>query len=386
MKNANSDIMQYLDGMERTSHEILDSVDRLYSSYDYKKYTRQDVSIALSKEVLSLEDYAALLSPVAGEFLEQMAAKAKMETAKHFGNSVGVYTPLYLANYCENQCVYCGFNCKNKIHRAALNEEEIDQELSAIAKQGFKEILLLTGESRTKSSVEYIGKAIAIAKKYFATIGIEIYPVNSDEYAYLHKMGADYVSVYQETYCKEKYAEQHILGAKRVFPYRFNAQERALIGGMRGVCFGALLGLDDWRKDAFAVGCHAYFVQKKYPHAEISFSCPRIRPYINNSESNANGVGERQLLQVLLAYRLLMPFATINISTREKISFRDGVVGMVCNKISAGSKVGVGGHTGEEKGDEQFDISDPRGLEEVLKMLNEKGLQAVFTDSQYLVD
>lgn len=385
MTNANCDVMEYLDGMERTSHEILDNVLNLYDKYDYTKYTAQDVKLALSKDVLNLADYAALLSPVAGDFLEQMAARAKDETLKHFGNSVGVYTPLYIANYCENYCVYCGFNCMNKIHRAVLSEQEIDKELKAIADQGFKEILLLTGESRKKSNVEYIGKAVQIAKKYFATIGIEIYPLNSDEYAYLNSLGADYVSVYQETYNKEKYAEQHVFGSKRVFPYRFNAQERALIGGMRGVCFGALLGLDDWRKDAYAVGCHAYFVQKKYPHAEISFSCPRMRPYINNAENNPKDVHEKQLLQVILAYRLLMPYATINISTREQESFRDGVVGLACNKISAGSKVGVGGHSEQEKGDEQFDISDCRDVEQVNKMLEKKGLQPIFTDSQYLI-
>lgn len=385
MKNANSDIMQYLDGMEITSHEILDKVKNLYNNFDYNIYTSENVKKVLNKEILDLNDYAVLLSPVAGAFLEEMAVRAKAETFKHFGNTISLYTPLYIANYCENHCVYCGFNCMNKIHRAALTEKEIEQELQSIAKQGFKEILLLTGESRKKSSVEYIGKAVTIAKKYFSTIGIEIYPLNSDEYAYLNKLGADYVSVYQETYNKDKYAEQHLLGSKRVFPYRFNAQERALMGGMRGVCFGALLGLDDWRKDAYAVGCHAFYVQKKYPYAEISFSCPRMRPYINNSENNPRDVHERQLLQVILAYRLLMPYATINISTREQKSFRDGVVGLACNKISAGSKVGVGGHDGEEKGDEQFDISDSRNLEEVKEMLEKKGLQPIFTDSQYLI-
>lgn len=385
MKNANTDIMQYLDGMQKTSHEILDKVDNLYNTFDYDKYTADDVRQVLAKENLDLGDFAVLLSKAADGFLEQMAVRAKEETFKHFGNAVGVYTPLYIANYCENHCVYCGFNCMNKIHRASLTEEEIEAELRSIANQGFKEILLLTGESRKKSSVEYIGRAIEIAKKYFATIGIEIYPVNSDEYAYLHKMGADYVSVYQETYNRKKYAEQHLIGSKRVFPYRFNAQERALMGGMRGVCFGALLGLDDWRRDAYAVGCHAFLVQKKYPHAEISFSCPRIRPFINNSESNPKDVHERQLLQVILAYRLLMPYATINISTREKASFRDGVIGLACNKISAGSKVGVGGHDSAEKGDEQFDISDPRDLDQVNEMLEKKGMQPIFTDSQYLV-
>lgn len=379
------DIMTYHEGMQVISHDILDKVTRLYDAFDYNSYTAADVMCALSKDNLNLTDFAALLSPSAGEFLEQMAARARKETLKHFGNTAYVYTPLYIANYCESHCVYCGFNCMNRIHRAKLTEEEIDNELQAIAAQGFKEILLLTGESRKQSGVEYIGKAVTIAKKYFVTIGIEIYPLNSDEYAYLHKLGADYVSVYQETYNKAKYAEQHLRGDKRVYPYRFNAQERALMGGMRGVCFGALLGLDDWRRDAFACGAHAYLIQQKYPHAEVSFSCPRMRPYINNSQNNPKDVHERQLLQVMLAYRLLLPSATINISTREQASFRDGVIGMVANKISAGSKVGVGGHDGASKGDEQFDISDPRGLGEINEMLEAKGLQPIYTDSFSLI-
>lgn len=386
MKNTDTDIMQYLDGMQIISHDIMDNVEKLYNNFDYNSITENDVKIALSKDILNITDFATLLSPIADKFLEDMAVRAKAETYKHFGNTISVYTPLYIANYCESHCVYCGFNCMNKIHRAKLTLEEIEAELKAIADLGFKEILILTGESRKKSNVEYIGSAVSIAKKHFATIGIEIYPLNSDEYAYLHSLGADYVSVYQETYNRTKYAEQHLRGEKRVFPYRFNAQERALIGGMRGVCFGALLGLDDWRKDAFAVGCHAYLVQKKYPFAEISFSCPRMRPYINNSKNNPRDVHERQLLQVILAYRIFMPYATINISTREQQSFRDGVIGLACNKISAGSKVGVGGHDGEEKGDEQFDISDPRDLQQINSMLEKKGLQPIFTDSQYLVE
>ena len=162
----------------------------------------------MSKETVSLDDFGALLSPAALGFLEDIAKKAKIETRKHFGNSVTLFTPLYIANYCENNCVYCGFNCKNKIHRGKLNAEEIRREMETIAKTGLKEILILTGESRNMSSVEYIGEAVQIAKEYFSTIGVEIYPVNCDEYRYLHERGADYVSVYQETYDKERYAER----------------------------------------------------------------------------------------------------------------------------------------------------------------------------------
>ena len=183
-------------------------------------------------------------------------------------------------------------------HLDVYKRQEIERELQAIAATGLQEILLLTGESRSMSSVEYIGEAVKLAAKYFTTVGIEIYPLNTEEYAYLHSCGADFVSVYQETYNPVKYEQVHLSGHKRIYPYRFNAQERAIKGGMRGVAFGALLGLDDFRKDAFATGLHAYLIQQKYPHAEISFSPPRLRPYINNTDENPNDVHEPQLLPV----------------------------------------------------------------------------------------
>ena len=322
MKVTATDHMKYLDTMEAVDSDIMDKVLNAMDSYDYNSYTESHVRTALAKDVLNPEDFAALLSPAAFPFLEEMAHKAQYETRKHFGNSVCMFTPLYIANYCENECVYCGFNCKNKIHRAKLTYEEIDLELATIAKTGLKEILILTGESRNMSDVKYIGEALKLARKYFSTIGIEIYPLNSDEYRYLHECGADFVSVYQETYNPDKYEQMHPSGPKRVYPYRLNAQERAIMGGMRGVSFGALLGLDDFRKDAFASGMHAYYIQQKYPHAEISFSTPRLRPYVNNADNNPNDVHEPQLLQVMLAYRLFMPFAGITISTRERAGFR----------------------------------------------------------------
>lgn len=374
------DPMCYLPDMEQIQSDILEKVLCRTEAYQYQDYTAADVQRALAKDNCSIDDFAALLSPAALPFLEQMAQKAQRETRKHFGTSVCLFTPLYIANYCENHCVYCGFNCHNHILRAKLSEAEIEQELQAIAATGLQEILLLTGESRAASSVDYIGQAVSLASKYFKNVGIEIYPLNSDEYAYLHQCGADFVSVYQETYHPERYAQVHLSGHKRVFPYRFYAQERALMGGMRGVAFGALLGLDDFRKDAFSAGLHAYYTQQKYPQAEISFSCPRMRPYINGADNNPNDVHEPQLLQVMLAYRLFLPFAGITISTRERAGFRDNVVGMCATKISAGVRVGVGGHEEEQKGDEQFEISDPRSVDEVDAMLQQKGLQPVYID------
>ena len=335
-KKNRTNHMEYMPDMEVLDSDIDKQVIAAMNNYDYDKYTAKDVENAINAVNRTPEDFAALLSPAALPYLEQMAQAAKIEKEKHFGNSICFFTPIYIANYCENYCIYCGFNCHNKIKRAKLNYEEIEEEMQAIAKTGLQEILILTGESKKMSSVEYIGEACKIARKYFKVIGLEVYPMNSDEYAYLHKCGADYVTVFQETYNSDKYETLHLAGHKRIYPYRLNAQERALKGGMRGVGFAALLGLDDFRKDAFATGMHAYLLQRKYPHAEIAFSCPRLRPIINNDRINPKDVHEAQLLQVVTAYRLFMPFASITVSTRECARVRDNLMNIAATKISAG--------------------------------------------------
>lgn len=379
------DHMKYMEGMEVIESNVMDQVISKMEAYDSEKYTAHNVLRALKKDVLDIEDFAALLSPAAIPYLEEMAKRAKLETRKHFGNSVYMFTPLYIANYCENYCIYCGFNCHNKIKRARLNAEEIEKEMQSIAKTGLQEILLLTGESRSMSDVSYIGEACKIARKYFKVVGLEVYPMNSDEYTYLHECGADFVTVFQETYNSDKYETLHLEGHKRIFPYRFSAQERALKGGMRGVGFAALLGLDDFRKDAFATGLHGYLLQRKYPHGEIAFSCPRLRPIINNDKINPKDVHEKELLQIITAYRIFMPFANITISTRECARFRDNVIGIAANKISAGVSVGIGGHNDEEaKGDGQFEISDERTVSEVYDAIVSKDLQIVMSDYIYV--
>lgn len=379
------DHMTYMDDMEQIPHEILDKVVAEINSYKAEDYTASDVLRAIESDSCSLEDFKALLSPAAEPFLEQIARKARLETRKHFGNSAYFFTPIYISNYCENYCIYCGFNCHNKIKRAKLSMEEIHEEMKAIADTGLEEILILTGESRKASDVKYIGEACKIAKKYFKNIGIEVYPMNSDEYRYLRECGADYVTVFQETYNSDKYETLHLAGHKRIFPYRFNAQERALMGGMRGVAFAALLGLDDFRKDALGTGMHAYLIQRKYPWAEISISCPRLRPIINNASINPKDVHEKQLLQIMCAYRLFLPFAGMTISTRERAEFRDNVVGLAATKISAGVSTGIGSHSeSEDKGDAQFEIADTRGLEEIYESLKKRGIQPVMNDYVYV--
>jgi len=379
MVKENVDVEEYHGSMEHIGSDIMEKVLTSTGRFDPSEYSASDVLKALNKDRIDLNDFAALLSPAADSLLEKIASKARDETRKHFGNSVCMFTPIYTSNYCVNQCTYCGFNCMNKINRAKLSHVEVEDEMKAISRSGLTEILILTGESRKMSDVGYIGDCVETAARYFSSIGLEVYPMNVEEYRYLHEKGADYVTVFQETYDPKRYSELHLGGPKRVFSYRFNAQERALMGGMRGVAFGALLGLGDFRKDAFSCGVHAYLLQRKYPHAEISFSLPRLRPCITN-DADDNPVHERQLLQVALAYRLLMPFAGETISTRECMEFRDSIVGLCATKISAGVCVGIGGHNGKEKGDEQFDISDPRSVEEVRKALIKRGLQPVFND------
>mgnify|MGYP000861243125 FL=1 len=377
--------MTYMDDMEQIPHEILNKVIADINSYRSDDYTASDVLRAIESDSCSPEDFKALLSPAAEPFLEQIARKARQETRKHFGNSAYFFTPIYISNYCENYCIYCGFNCHNKIKRAKLSMEEIHDEMKAIADTGLEEILILTGESRKASDVKYIGEACKIARKYFKNIGIEVYPMNSDEYRYLHECGADYVTVFQETYNSDKYETLHLAGHKRIFPYRFNAQERALMGGMRGVAFAALLGLDDFRKDALGTGMHAYLIQRKYPWAEISISCPRLRPIINNASISPKDVHEKQLLQIMCAYRIFLPFAGMTISTRERAEFRDNVVGLAATKISAGVSTGIGSHSErEDKGDAQFEIADTRGLDEIYESLKKRGIQPVMNDYVYV--
>ena len=384
--------MEYLPGMEIIESDVCRQVMSQTASFDYSVYTADDVRAALDRETCSVEDFKALLSPAAKPFLEEMAQKARIETSKHFGNTVYLFTPLYIANYCENYCVYCGFNCYNHITRMKLDMEQIEHEMKIIADSGMEEILILTGESRTQSDVGYIGEACKLARKYFKMVGLEIYPVNTDEYKFLHECGADYVTVFQETYDIDKYEKLHLFGHKRVWPYRFDSQERALLGGMRGVAFSVLFGLSDFRKDALASALHVYYLQRKYPHAEMSLSCPRLRPIINNDKITPLNVGEKQLCQILCAYRIFLPFVGITVSSRESVEFRNGIVKIAATKVSAGVSTGIGDHeskySGKKddlvKGDEQFEIDDNRNFETMYKDMSDEGLQPVLNDYVYV--
>lgn len=380
------DVMAYLPGMEIIESDILDEVQQTADGMKFDAFTERDVKAALSHRHKTVHDFAALLSPAALPFLEEMAQEARRLTFEWFGTARSIFTPLYLANYCENYCVYCGFNCHNKINRLKLDAEAMEREMQAIAATGLREILLLTGESRSMSGVEYIASAVRMARKYFAVTGLEVYPLNSDEYAYLHECGADYVTVFQETYDVSAYAKLHLAGHKRVFPYRFYTQERALKGGVRGVAFAPLMGLSGFCRDIFACGLHAYLLQRKYPAAEISFSCPRLRPAEGNElPPEANGTDLRHLVQAVCAYRLFMPQAGITVSSRESAVVRDNLLQIAATKISAGVSTGIGTHSRQEReGSEQFEIADPRSVAEVFAGIKKAGLQPVLTDGSYV--
>ncbi|GHT81103.1 thiamine biosynthesis protein ThiH [Actinomycetota bacterium] len=382
-----ADPMTYYPDMDQIDSTLLEQVVEQMNNYNPDDYTARDVQNALAKDDghLNVHDFGALLSNAAGDFLEEIAQKAQTVTRTHFGNSIGLFTPLYIANHCEAQCTYCGFNCYNKIKRAKLTEAQIEVEMQEIAKTGLQELLILTGEIQSKAYVEYIGAACKLAKKYFRIVAVEVFPMNVEDYEFLHSCGADFVTCFQETYQLPMYEKVHPGGRKRVFPYRFYTQERALMGGMRGVSFGALLGLSDYHKDAFAVGLHASLIQKKYPSAEIAISCPRLRPIVGQPDVEKlgeNTVSDKEFFKIICAYRLFLPFCGITISTRESEEFRDNIVKIAATKVSAGVNTGIGGHSEDEeqKGDEQFEIDDDRTVNQVKTMLKSKGLQPVMAE------
>lgn len=376
----------YFSNMEVLNSNIQNLVLQELDSFYRIEYTELDVDKVLKKDYIDFNDFKILLSSAAEKKIEEIALRTQIITRKYFGNNIKLFTPLYISNYCENHCIYCGFNVNNKIKRLKLNLEEIEKELYEISKTGLEEILILTGESIKEANLSYIADACLLAKKYFKTVGIEVYPMNSKEYKYLHKCGVDYVTVFQETYNLEKYRHVHLKGQKKVFSYRFDSQERALLGGMRGVSFGSLLGLCDFRLDAYATGLHAFYIQRKYPHAEISLSCPRLRPVKNIILNETESISDKHLLQVICAYRLFLPYANITVSTRENAKTRDGIMNIAATKLSAGVSTGIGEHSKQEneKGDSQFDIDDIRTVSEVMESIRNIELQPVLNDHVFL--
>jgi len=342
-----------------------------------------DIRRILGKEALTPTDFLCLLSPAAEAHLETMARKAHRKTVAQFGRTMVLFTPLYLSNFCTNRCRYCSFNSKNQIERRQLTLDEVEAEARAISASGLKHILILTGDAPDIASVDYIAECCRVLNRYFTAIGIEIYALTEAEYGKLIDAGADNLTLYQETYNEALYADLHPKGPKRDYRFRLDAPERACRVGMRAVNIGALLGLDDWRRDAFFTGLHAHYLQDRYPETEIGVSLPRMRPHLGGFQP-AFMVEDRHFVQIMTALRLFMPRAGIAISTRESARFRDRLLPLGVTRMSAGSCTTVGGHTETDNHTGQFEISDDRSVPEMAAMLRQAGWQPVYKDWQTL--
>lgn len=375
----------YLGGIRISFYDIYQQVKNMDFDQHWQSITDNDILRILAKDRLDTNDYLALLSPKAGGFLEPMAQRAHRLTVQHFGHTVQLYTPMYLANHCANHCLYCSFSAPNHLSRKKLTLAQVEEEAKAIAATGLKHILILTGESPTHTPVSYIADCVQVLKKYFNSIAIEIYPLTTEDYARLIKAGVDSLTIYQEVYNEEMYQYLHPRGPKKHYRYRLDAPERGCIAKMRSVSIGALLGLENWRKEAFFTGLHADYLQNKYLDIEIGISVPRIRPNVGGFSPKVD-VLDRDLVQIILAYRLFMPRASLAISTRERAELRNNLIKLGVTKMSAGVSTEVGGHSEKDsaEGTGQFEISDTRGVDEIRKMLLNQGYQPVFKDWQYI--
>lgn len=336
---------------------------------------------------LTIDDFKALISPAAEKHLERIALTSSAATRQRYGYTMQLYTPLYLANYCSNSCVYCGFSCNNKIKRSVLDAEHIERECVAIKKHPFQHILLVTGESNHYSGVEYLGKAINQIKKHFEQISIEVQPMDTNDYEFLMKQGLYSVAVYQETYNEKRYPLYHPRGNKANYRYRLETPDRIGDAGVYKICIGALLGLEDWRTEAFFVALHMRYLEAKYWKSKLSISFPRLRPFVGEGFQPNSIVNEHNLLHMMCAYRLMSDDVEISLSTRERPVFRDNVMKLCVTTMSAGSKTTPGGYSDYEatKELEQFAVNDDRSVNEIVAKVKESGLEPVWKDwSLYL--
>ncbi|WP_432662963.1 2-iminoacetate synthase ThiH [Wukongibacter baidiensis] len=363
-------------------NEYLKVKDTNFSKF-FEEITKSDVLRTLNKERLDKYDFLTLLSPAASGLLEDIAQKSHSLTIQNFGKTMQLYTPMYLANHCVNKCSYCGFNVSNDIVRKSLTMEEIEKEAIAISRSGLRHILILTGESKKESPVSYIVDAVRVIKKYFDSISIEIYPLTEDEYREVIAAGVDSLTVYQEVYNEEIYDNVHIAGPKKNYKFRLDAPERGCKARMRNVNIGSLLGLDDWRKEAFFTGIHGEYLENKYSDVEVSISLPRIRPHAG-SFSDIHPVDDKALVQIMLALRLFLPRVGITVSTRESQGLRDNLIPLGVTKMSAGVSTEVGGHSSKTKSDSQFEISDKRNVDEMKNVLLTKGYQPVLKNWMHI--
>lgn len=345
-----------------------------------------DVLRALNRTRRDLEDFKALISPAATPYLEQMAQQSRMLTQKRFGKTIQMYVPLYLSNECQNICTYCAFSLDNGIRRKTLSNMEIMQEVQALKAMGYDHVLLVTGEANKTVGVDYLSKAIRLIRPYFSNISLEVQPLDQDDYARLMAEGLYSVLVYQETYHRERYKDYHPKGKKSNFNYRLETPDRLGKAGIHKIGLGTLIGLEDWRTDACLTAIHLRYLEKRYWQTKYSISFPRLRP-IEVAHGDSHGmqyfdhfISDRELVQLICAWRLFDEELEISLSTREDEKFRNSIIPLGITSISAGSKTNPGGYAVEPQSLEQFEISDERSAREIADIIKQQGYEPVWKD------
>lgn len=357
----------------------LEQISKIDINEYFEKLSVCDIEASLNKQKLNEYDFLNLLSDKAEAYLEQMAQKAYKISIHNFGRVIQLYIPLYISNYCTNRCIYCGFNQENSIKRLKLDFEEIENNAIEIAKTGMKHILFLTGEDKANTPLSYLIQTTEILKKYFSSISIEIYPMETEEYKALEQAGVDGLTIYQEVYDQTVYDEVHIAGKKKDYKYRIDAPERGAQAGFRSVNIGSLFGLAEPIKEAYLLGLHAKYLQDKYLDTEFSISLPRLNEAEGSFQAKYN-LSDKKMVQFMLAFRLFLPRLGITISTRETAEFRDNLIGLGVTKMSAGSATTVGGYIEEKDSVPQFEISDNRNVNDIVHAIKSHGYQAVYKD------
>ena len=351
-----------------------DIEEHLYSK------TTNDVERALARAGKGyFDDFLALISPAASTYLEEMAGISHQLTRKRFGNIIQMYIPMYLSNECQNICTYCGFSFTNQIPRKTLTDKEILEEVEIIKSYGYDHILLVTGEANKTVGANYLEHAIDLVRPYFSHISIEVQPLDQVEYERLVSHGLNTVLVYQETYHKEAYKAYHPKGKKSNFYYRLDTADRLGKAGIHKIGLGALLGLEDWRADSAFTAMHLDYLQRQYWKTKYSISFPRLRPAEGSIEPKV-AISEKELVQLICAWRIFNENVELSLSTRESRKFRNNVISLGITSISAGSKTDPGGYKNGKKALEQFEISDERTPDEVAEMIRAQGYEPVWKD------
>lgn len=341
--------------------------------------TTKDVEQALSATKRSLEDFKALISPAAAPYLEEMARLSQQLTLRRFGKVIQMYVPLYLSNECNNICTYCGFSYDNKVKRKTLSSIEIMQEVAAIKEMGFDHVLLVTGEANQSVHTEYFKKVLELIRPHFAHISMEVQPLDLADYQELVSQGLNTVLVYQETYHEEDYKKHHPKGKKSNFQYRLDTPDRLGEAGIHKMGLGVLIGLEDWRTDAFFTALHLSYLEKKYWQSKYSISFPRLRPFSGGLEPKV-AMSDRELVQLICAYRIFNEEVELSISTRESEAFRNNIIKLGVTAMSAASRTNPGGYVVDPQSLEQFEISDERSASSIAQMINAQGYEAVWKD------